>query len=103
MIKWFRKMYRWFALMWMVATRLTLTKVGKAAKQAVMEINAAAHLRQAAKMEPMVSYCRVCGQLPTGNRLMEEARERAIEILGETPKMSELNFALEYFHYISRK
>jgi hypothetical protein len=124
-----RVFIRWLGLLWQAASRpeiaalevppasesgsvldqvaaiaaLENSALGRAAKQAVQQIEASPELQRAAVVEPRVSCCPRCGQIPTGDRRLEEARECALELLGEQPgKISELNFALEYFHFINK-
>jgi len=47
-----------------------------------------------------VTFCPRCGQIPDGDRRMEEARERFFaRWKGAAPKRSELDFALAWAYF----
>jgi hypothetical protein len=50
--------------------------------------------------EENVTFCPRCGQMPDGDRRMEEAREIFLETWsGTAPKRSELDFALSWAYF----
>ena len=81
------------------ASGLASSPVGLAARRAVEHIAKDRKLQDAAGIEATTSYCPRCGQLPSGDRRMEEARELAITDLGYSPKRSDLDFALAVHYY----
>jgi len=57
-------------------------------------------LHKACQGEEQTSFCPRCGQLPDGDRRMEEAREIFLaEWRGAMPKRSELDFALAWAYF----
>jgi hypothetical protein len=80
--------------------RMRQTHVWEKAALAVEEVLGHDGLQQAAAQQDCVTFCPRCGQIPDGDRRMEEARERFLASWkGAAPKRSELDFALawEYF------
>jgi hypothetical protein len=60
------------------------------ARQSVEEISSNVHLREAAGREERTRFCPRCGQIPDGDRRMDEARERFLQDWkGSSPKRSE--------------
>lgn len=76
------------------------TPVWRAADSAVLQVLQSEHLQRAAKMSETTSFCPRCGQLPDGDRRMEEARELfASKWRGTLPKRSELDFAIAWAYF----
>ena len=92
-------MREWLRFCWRF-WRMRQTHVWEKAARAVEEVLRHDGLQQAAAAQDCVTFCPRCGQIPDGDRRMEEARERFFAgWKGEPPKRSELDFALawEYF------
>lgn len=70
------------------------------AEAAVIAIAADKGLRSVAENEPVTSFCPRCGQLPSGDRRMEEAREIFFRDNKKNFKMSDVNFALELSRWL---
>ena len=67
---------------------------------AVEEVLGHDRLQQAAAQQDCVTFCPRCGQIPDGDRRMEEARERfLVSWKGAVPKRSELDFALAWAYF----
>lgn len=81
------------------------TKLGWAAGQAVSTVMAQREINYAAQLEPEVSYCFACGQVPDGDRRMDHARRIALEILAPRvqPKRYELDAALAIEYLVRKK
>jgi hypothetical protein len=91
-ITWFRFVFKF--------TRLLDSPLWRAADGAVMRVMLHHELHKACKNEEMVSFCPRCGQMPDGDRRMEEAREHFLEVWnGDAPKRSELDFALAWAYF----
>jgi hypothetical protein len=91
-ITWFRFAFKF--------TRLLDTPLWHVANRAVVQVMLHHELHKACKNEELVSFCPRCGQLPDGDRRMEEAREHFLEIWnGDAPKRSELDFALAWAYF----
>ena len=92
-------MREWMRFCWRF-WRMRQTHVWEKAALAVEEVLGHDGLQQAAAQQDCVTFCPRCGQIPDGDRRMEEARERFLASWkGAAPKRSELDFALawEYF------
>jgi len=76
------------------------THVWEKAARAVEEVLRHDALQQAATEQDCVTFCPRCGQVPDGDRRMEEARERFFgSWRGDPPKRSELDFALAWAYF----
>lgn len=73
-----------------------------AANSAVKAVMADRHLMNAAQGEPYTSFCPRCGQIPDGDRRMEEAREIALSILKKDVKRRDLDLALTFHYWFER-
>ena len=92
MIPWIRFAFKF--------TRLLGTPVWRAAERSVTQVMEHHELQRAGKNEEKTSFCPRCGQLPDGDRRMEEAREIFLESWrGEPIKRSELDFALAWAYF----
>lgn len=79
--------------------RLYRSPVWEAAKRAVNHVESDNQMQLAAEREDMITYCPRCGQRPTDDRRMEEARQLAmVELVtrGLTPRKSDLDYALAW-------
>lgn len=96
-IAWFRFAFK---LLYLPAT--PLWRAAGHAAAAVMECGEA---QRAARFEERTSFCPRCGQLPDGDRRMDEAREVFAAIWGtrKPPKRSELDFALACAYFRRKK
>ncbi len=89
-------------LVWKLRT-IMRGPVWDAAEQAVTSIMAQPQLTYAAKVEPKMPFCPLCGQIPDGDRRMDHARQIAMGILRNTPvRRFQLDFAIA-LHYFLRK
>ena len=80
--------------------RLLGTPVWRAADSAALHVLQSEELQRAAKISETTSFCPRCGQLPDGDRRMDEAREIfALKWRGALPKRSELDFALAWAYF----
>lgn len=73
-----------------------------AANSAVKAVMSDRRLFSAAQTEPHISFCPRCGQIPDGDRRMEEAREIAISILKKDVKRRDLDLALAFHYWFER-
>lgn len=79
--------------------RLAKSPVWKAAKAAVRAVRDDEPLQGVAVHEEKTSFCPRCGQVPDGDRRMDEARERALAQLPDAVlHRSDLDFAIAW-HY----
>lgn len=83
--------------------RLRKEPLWGAAERAVNRVAEYRLLQEAAVKEPMISFCPRCGQLPDGDRRMEEARTMVVAELGFAPPRSDLDFALAWHYWKRRK
>lgn len=91
-IEWFRFAFRFL--------RLLDTPLWRAADRAVLQVMAHHELQKACKNEERITFCPRCGQMPDGDRRMEEAREVFLTAWrGAIPKRSELDFALAWAYF----
>ncbi len=91
-VDWFRFVFK--------LVRLLDTPLWRAADCAVMHVMQHHELQKACKNEEWTSFCPRCGQMPDGDRRMEEAREFFLaEWPGAIPKRSELDFALAWAYF----
>jgi len=91
-IAWFRFAFK--------LVRLLDTPLWRLADRAVLKVMHHHELQKACKNEEWTSYCPRCGQMPDGDRRMEEARENFSAIWkGAPPKRSELDFALAWAYF----
>ena len=80
--------------------RLLDTPLWRAADRAVLQVMQHHELQKACKNEERTTFCPRCGQMPDGDRRMEEAREFVLaEWRGANPKRSELDFALAWAYF----
>jgi len=80
--------------------RMRQTHVWEKAARAVEEVLRHDVLQHAATAQDCVTFCPRCGQIPDGDRRMEEARERFFaRWKGAAPKRSELDFALAWAYF----
>jgi hypothetical protein len=73
-----------------------------AANSAVKAVMADRNLTNAAQGEPYTSFCPRCGQIPDGDRRMEEAREIALSVLKKDVKRRDLDLALAFHYWFER-
>jgi hypothetical protein len=91
-VAWFRFVFK--------LLRLLDTPLWRVADCAVMLVMQHHELHKACKNEERTSFCPRCGQMPDGDRRMEEARENFLVMWkGHTPKRSELDFALTWAYF----
>jgi hypothetical protein len=89
----------WFRCVFKLA-RLLDTPLWRAANRAVVQVMCDHELQKACKNEERTSYCHRCGQLPDGDRRMEEARDIFLAVWqGHPPRRSELDFALAWAYF----
>jgi len=89
----------WFRCAFKLA-RLLDSPLWRAADKAVLQVMQHYELQKACKNEERVSFCPRCGQMPDGDRRMEEAREFLHAAWkGDLPKRSELDFALAWAYF----
>jgi hypothetical protein len=76
--------------------RLLGTPVWRAADHAVAAVLECGEIERAVRFEERTAFCPRCGQIPDGDRRMDEAREVFEAIWGtrKPPKRSQLDFAL---------
>jgi len=80
--------------------RLTDSPLWREADRAVQRVMAHHELQKASGNQELLSFCPRCGQLPDGDRRMEEARELFLEKWPALPpKRSELDFALAWAYF----
>jgi len=80
--------------------RLLDTPLWRAADGAVVRVMQHHELQKACKNEERTTFCPRCGQMPDGDRRMEEARENFLAAWhGTSPKRSELDFALSWAYF----
>ena len=80
--------------------RLLDSPLWRVADGAVVQVMQHHELHKACKNEERTSFCPRCGQMPDGDRRMEEARENFLALWnGDTPKRSELDFALAWAYF----
>ncbi len=83
--------------------RMLGTPMWRAADEAARHVAESHALRHASGHEERTSFCPRCGQIPDGDRRMEEARELFLEKWKGAPvRRSELDFALAWA-YCKRK
>ena len=91
-ISWFRFVFK--------LLRLLDTPLWRVADRAAVQVMQHHELHKACKNEERTSFCPRCGQMPDGDRRMEEARENFIAMWqGDPPKRSELDFALAWAYF----
>lgn len=81
--------------------RVNKPELWAAAKRAVDQVAGMRDLNEAAKREPMISFCPRCGQTPDGDRRLEEARELVMNSGIQAPR-ADVDFAI-LAHYWLRK
>jgi hypothetical protein len=97
--RWVAHWIAWFRSVFKLA-RLLDTRLWRVADGAVVQVMQRHELHKACKNEELTSFCPRCGQMPDGDRRMEEARENFLaKWRGETPKRSELDFALAWAYF----
>jgi len=80
--------------------RLLDTPLWRTADRAVLQVMRHHELQKASRNEERITFCPRCGQMPDGDRRMEEAREKFLaEWRRATPKRSELDFALAWAYF----
>ena len=83
---------------------LMRSPVGRVAATAVKAVMENKQLQEAAEKQPRIAFCPRCGQIPDGDRRMEEAREVFHAIWkGPQPKRGDLDMALAYAYYRSKR
>ena len=91
-IAWFRFAFK--------LLRLLDTPLWRAADRAVAAVMQHHELHKACRNEERTSFCPRCGQMPDGDRRMEEAREFFLAAWkGDLPRRSELDFALAWAYF----
>jgi hypothetical protein len=94
-------MREWSPPTWLRVLTLRSSPVWKAAKEAVEEVRKETRLNEAASRESRITFCPRCGQRPSGDRRFEEARERAVQKLGDLNfRRRDLDYAISW-HYWS--
>ncbi len=89
---WFRVAFKF--------VRLLNTPLWRAADRSVLEVMQRHELQKACKNEERTTFCPRCGQMPDGDRRMEEAREIFLAAWrGAIPRRSELDFALAWAYF----
>lgn len=73
------------------------------AEKVVSQVAGDAVLKAASDKEDTISYCPRCGQTPTGDRRLEEARELAYQSLATPPKRHHLDTALAVNFYLHKR
>lgn len=71
----------------------------KAARKAVKQVMADTPIQNAAKSESKLSYCPRCGQIPTDDRRMEEARELTLKQIDYVPRRHDMDFVLNWHYF----
>lgn len=82
--------------------RLYKSPLWSIARKAVNSIIENTPIQNASDIESAIAYCPRCGQVPTDDRRMEEARELCISKLGYIPKRHELDFILNWHYFRSK-
>ena len=91
-VEWFRFAFKF--------ARLLDTPLWRAANRAVLQVMAHHELEKVCGNEERTTFCPRCGQMPDGDRRMEEAREVLLtEWIGAIPRRSELDFALAWAYF----
>ena len=91
-IEWFRFAFKF--------VRLLDTPLWRAADCAVLRVMQHHELQKVSRNEERVTFCPRCGQMPDGDRRMEEAREIFLtDWRGAIPRRSELDFALAWAYF----
>lgn len=93
MIAWLRFVFK--------LLRLLGTPVWRTAGHAAAAVMECGDAQRAARFEERTTYCPRCGQIPDGDRRMDEAREVFQAIWGTRPppKRSEVDFALAWAYF----
>ena len=92
MISWLRFAFKF--------ARLVDSPLWQAAERAALRVMAHHELQKASGNEEKITFCPRCGQMPDGDRRMEEAREIFLGTWpGAAPKRSELDFALAWAYF----
>ena len=73
--------------------------VWTASRKSVNVVNSYTLLNEVSQSEPHIPFCPRCGQIPSGDRRMQEAREFTVDILRRSnpqfvPKLSDMDFAI---------
>jgi hypothetical protein len=75
--------------------RIIKSPVWNAARISVNNVMAHTMLNEVSKTDPLLRFCPRCGQIPQGDRRMQDAREQVFKILGEIEvKLSDVDFAM---------
>lgn len=91
-VAWFRFAFKF--------VRLLDTPLWRAADRAVLRVMLHHELQKVSKNEEQITFCPRCGQMPDGDRRIEEAREFFLaDWRGAIPKRSELDFALAWAYF----
>ncbi len=97
--RWIAQWISWFRFVFKFV-RLLDTPIWRAADRAVVQVMRDHELQKACKNQEMTSFCPRCGQMPDGDRRMEEAREKFLAAWpGAIPRRSELDFALAWAYF----
>ena len=98
-VNWVSRWINWSRFVFKLV-RLLDTPLWRAAERAVLRVMQDHELQKACKNEDRTSFCPRCGQIPDGDRRMEEARESFLaEWRSAIPKRSELDFALAWAYF----
>src|SRR5262252_145692 len=90
--EWFRFAFKF--------VRLLDTPLWREADRAVLQVMQHHELQKVSRNEERVTFCPRCGQMPDGDRRMEEAREIFLAgWQGAIPKRSEVDFALAWAYF----
>ena len=97
--RWIARSVEWFRCVFKLL-RLLDTPLWRVAGRAVVQVMQYHELHKVCRNEEMTSFCPRCGQMPDGDRRMEEARENFFSMWqGHPPKRSELDFALAWAYF----
>ena len=97
--RWIASWVAWFRCVFKLV-RLLDTPLWRVADGAAVQVMQHHELHKACKNEETTSFCPRCGQMPDGDRRMEEAREFFLaQWKGDPPKRSELDFALAWAYF----
>jgi len=97
--RWVARSVDWFRFAFKLV-RLLDTPLWRVADRAVAQVMQNHELQKACKNEEQISFCPRCGQMPDGDRRVEEAREFFLATWkGTRPRRSELDFALAWAYF----
>ncbi len=102
--RWIDHWIAWFRFVFKLV-RLLSTPVWRAADHAVAAVMECGEVQRAVRFEERTAFCPRCGQIPDGDRRMDEARDvfEAIWKPRELPRRHELDFALACAYFRRKK